>query len=725
LNLLRRYNSLTLATRILLSLTLGVLCGLFFGEGAAMLHPIGTAFIRLLQMSVLPYVAVSLIACLGGMTLQEAGRLASRTGIVLLVTWVIAVSIVLLMGLGFPDWEKASFFSSSVLEAPAQIEFVELYIPANPFHALANGIVPAVVVFSVLLGIALMNVPGKDPLVRGLASLSTALTRVSALVVHVAPLGVFAISASAAGTMTVEEFGNLQVYFMAYIAAWSVMTFVLLPLLVTSFTPLSYRDVVGHTHGALLTAFATGSVFVVLPVLSRNITELLEKAGLENDKANSAVNVIVPTSFSFPSAGTLLVLAFIPFAAWAADQPLSLGQLGSLALAGPASFFSSVMMAIPFLLDLYRLPADLFQQFIVADVVVTRFTNLASAMHTVVLGILGALWMNDRTRFNKRKALRLLVLTVVLPVSAIVGARLLSTAVIDRQYGGYQEFVELDLIVEQVPATLIKDPPAPGPPVAPAGVDDIVERGVLRVGYLKDSLPFAFVNSDARLVGFDVAMAHTLARELDVELEFVLVPAGEVATRLDAGQIDMAMSGLGITTDRARKVEFTRPYLDVTISFIVLDHRRGEFSDMEKVSALAAPRIGVLADPYYSERLQVHLPNAIIVPLQSAREFFAQDQTADEAIDALVFSAEAGSAWSLVYPQYSVAIPRPVVIKQPLAIAAARGNTDLVGFMNNWIELKRSDGTVDRFFRHWITGDDIRPTGQRWSIIRDVLHWVD
>ena len=83
---------------------------------------------------VLPYVAVSLIACLGGMTLSDAGRLATRTGLVLLVTWVIAISIVMVIGLGFPDWEKASFFSSSALEAPVQIQFVELYIPANPFN---------------------------------------------------------------------------------------------------------------------------------------------------------------------------------------------------------------------------------------------------------------------------------------------------------------------------------------------------------------------------------------------------------------------------------------------------------------------------------------------------------------------------------------------------------------------------------------------------------------
>ncbi len=52
-------------------------------------------------------------------------------------------------------------------------------------------------------------------------------------------------------------------------------------------------------------------------------------------------------------------------------------------------------------------------------------------------------------------------------------------------------------------------------------LDAILERGTLRVGYLHDSLPFAFLNQREELVGFDVALMHQLARELGVTLEFV------------------------------------------------------------------------------------------------------------------------------------------------------------------------------------------------------------
>ena len=56
--------------------------------------------------------------------------------------------------------------------------------------------------------------------------------------------------------------------------------------------------------------------------------------------------------------------------------------------------------------------------------------------------------------------------------------------------------------------------------------------------------------------------------------------------------------------------------------------------------------------------------------LNSAREFF---EPRGEELDALVFSAEAGSAWSLLYPAYTVAIPQPDVLAVPLAYPMPRG----------------------------------------------------
>ena len=70
------------------------------------------------------------------------------------------------MPLTFPAIESASFFSTTLVEERPPVDFLALYIPSNPFHSLANNVVPAVVLFSALLGVALMGVEKKEPLLE-------------------------------------------------------------------------------------------------------------------------------------------------------------------------------------------------------------------------------------------------------------------------------------------------------------------------------------------------------------------------------------------------------------------------------------------------------------------------------------------------------------------------------------------------------------------------------
>jgi L-cystine uptake protein TcyP (sodium:dicarboxylate symporter family) len=76
-----------------------------------------------------------------------------------------------------------------------------LYIPANPFYALANNLVPAVVLFSIAIGVVLIGVRNEDSVLNGMNILIDSLMRVANFIVKLAPIGVFAITASASGTM--------------------------------------------------------------------------------------------------------------------------------------------------------------------------------------------------------------------------------------------------------------------------------------------------------------------------------------------------------------------------------------------------------------------------------------------------------------------------------------------------------------------------------------------
>jgi ABC-type amino acid transport substrate-binding protein len=217
-------------------------------------------------------------------------------------------------------------------------------------------------------------------------------------------------------------------------------------------------------------------------------------------------------------------------------------------------------------------------------------------------------------------------------------------------------------------------------------------------------------------------MAHTLARELGVALAFVPITRASMVEQLQNGYCDIVMSGLPVTTDSAVEMAFSTPYLEQTMAFLVKDHRRREFSSREAIRRLTAPRIGVLNIPYYIDALHHYLPHATLIILNTVTEFFEQHS---EDLDAFLFVAEAGSAWTLLYPAYSVVVPQPDVFVIPLAYPMARGDPELVNFINTWIALKKRDRTIAALYDHWILGKNAVPQPRRWSVIRNVLHWVD
>ena len=85
--------------------------------------------------------------------------------------------------------------------------------------------------------------------------------------------------------------------------------------------------------------------------------------------------------------------------------------------------------------------------------------------------------------------------------------------------------------------------------------------------------------------------------------------------------------------------------------------------------------------------------------------------------------AEARSAWSLVYPEYAVVVPPPAV-SIPLTYPRARADQELFDYVNALIDLKKMDGTLKKLYDYWVLGRFAADTQPRWSVIRNVLHWV-
>ena len=716
---------LSLTTLTLTGLGLGIAVGLFFGEYAAGLQPIGDGFIMLLQMAVLPYFLITLILGLGSIDLETAKALGLRGAAVLILLWSMCFIVIFAMPLGFPELETASFFSTSSVQTHEELDFLRLYIPANPFNTLSEGILPGVVIFGLSMGIALIGVADKTALIDTLTSMQTALVRITQFIVKLTPIGVFALAAAAAGTMTVEEFGRLQVYLIAYTVGALLLTFWLVPMLISVLTPFTYGEVFKAARDPLVMGFTTGNLLVVLPLLTERIKQLFHHRQVGDENTDSLVGITVPIGYPFPDIGTLLIMLFVPFAAWFSGSPMSFQDYPSFAIVGFFSFFGSIEIGMPFLLDQLRIPKDMFQLYLMTLVYVSRFATLLAVAHVTGLAILATCAVSRLITINIRRLMLFAVVSAVFLISAVGGTRLLLGYIVDAEYKKDILVASTNWYGDPLPAKVRMDIPDAQEPLIPRGqslLDVIRNRGVLRVGYVKDALPFSFFNNDEELVGLDVEMAHLMARDLGVDLEFVPFTYPTLHEQMEARHFDIAMSGILATPDTAAKIALTKPYMEVNLAVVVEDHRRREFDTIEKIEAMPKLRAQVLGADYLSRTIEEMLPNIETVTVESPQIFF---EGGFLEFDGLVMSAEAGSTWTLLNPGFSVVVPQPVSGAIPVAYAITSHDDAMQDYVDRWIDYHKGGGSIQRLYDHYILGKESGKSNPRWSVLRNVLKWVD
>jgi Na+/H+-dicarboxylate symporter/ABC-type amino acid transport substrate-binding protein len=714
------------STKILVGLVSGAFVGVFFGEHAGALKIAADGFVKLLQMAVLPYITISIITSLGTLRYDQAKTLGLRAGAVLGGLWCIALLFAFLIPVAFPEIETASFFSTTLVERRQPFNFIDIFIPSNPFNSLANNIVPAVVLFSVFLGIALIGVERKQILLDVLAVAKEGLSNATKFIVTLTPYGIFAIAANTAGTLNLEQLGRIQVYLITYVLMALLVALWVLPGLVAALTPFRYRDVLGPTRDALITAFMAGNLFIVLPILIHSCKELLQQLRPTDENAAALPDVIVPVSFNFPHTGKLLSLSFIVFAGWFADAAVAVSQYPQLALTGLLTFFGSTSAAVPFLLDLFRIPADTFQLFLATSVINVRFGALLAAVHTVTVALLGSAAILGAVRFNGARIMRYLIITVVLSAALLGGLRTLFSTALKQSFAGEELVYGMRSLMNFSEPRIVKQADLRDDAGGETSsiLNAIKKRGVLRVGVFTDRLPFVFLNREQKLVGFDVEMAHHLARDLGVKVEFVELEALAALTPLlAAGRIDLAMTGLPVTPERAGEMSFSVPYLDETLGFVVKDYLRDRFSSWANIRELGSFAVKIPNLPYYVDQIRRRAPTLKLDLVETLNEI--ENGLRQATLDAVVLPAERGSVLTLLYPKYTVVVPEPDTVKIPLAYPVARRDQEWTQFVNTWIELKRRDGTIDALYGHWILGKHADKREPRWSVIRNLLHWVD
>ena len=390
-------------------------------------------------------------------------------------------------------------------------------------------------------------------------------------------------------------------------------------------------------------------------------------------------------------------------------------------------------------------------------------------MFTLTLTLLGAFSMSGLLKLNFAKLLRYIALTILLLGITVIGLRTVLLKSIDNTYdkdklianmalmhdrvpekvhhrsqgtpsvrmdmttsldakltksvsGDSRKANRLRMLYGHVPSNILRSLPA-SEPAAVAGkrLETIVERGVMRICYNENDVPFSYFNHGGDLVGLDIELFHILAHDMKVTLEMVPSSWKTVVRQLNNGECDIGTTQ-AMTPEAALNGAFTSPVMDRTAAFLVKDYKRADFSTSEALHQLKAPTLGAVNEPYVVESLQNWLPHAILHDVNTAKEFIEEY---GDKLDAYVTTVEKAGAWSLLHPEYSVVIPVPDVIKFPAAFPIPHGEESLEDFMSIWISMKEKDRTIQKAYDYWVLGKQFEKKQPRWSIIRDVLHWVE
>ncbi len=129
---------------------IGILVGLFLGDYAHLIRPVGEVYVLLLEVAVYPYLICSLLHGLGSMAPAQAWRLFRSGWKFYVALWGITFGLLILLAHGIPQASSISLVADAAEKGSPGL--LEILIPSDPFTALSRNYVPAVVLFCLFYG---------------------------------------------------------------------------------------------------------------------------------------------------------------------------------------------------------------------------------------------------------------------------------------------------------------------------------------------------------------------------------------------------------------------------------------------------------------------------------------------------------------------------------------------------------------------------------------------
>jgi len=360
---------------VLVAIVLGAIFGSFLPELALQQKVVGTIFVDLLKMLVVPLVFASIyISILGLGSIEHLKRMGIKTIGLYMLTTALAVLLAIIamniFNIGEQVTNEGLEYAKAATIAPFSAEAMILsFIPTNIFASLSNGSMMQIIVFAIFFGVASLHLPAKsqEPLVALFTSVSDAMLVIAEWIIKLTPIGVFSLISYVIADQGIEVILGLYKYLLLVIGVYLVHGLITLPLVLRFFTKVNPYKYLSSIREAPIMAFSTASSAATLPISMRVAEEI---GGIDKKTASFVLPLGATVSMDGTAAYLSIAILYIANLAGASlnfgDQIL-LGVTVVTLSVGVAALPSASLVMMVVILNQLGLPVEYIALIVAVD----------------------------------------------------------------------------------------------------------------------------------------------------------------------------------------------------------------------------------------------------------------------------------------------------------------------------------------------------------------------
>ncbi len=209
-------------------------------------------------------------------------------------------------------------------------------------------------------------------------------------------------------------------------------------------------------------------------------------------------------------------------------------------------------------------------------------------------------------------------------------------------------------------------------------LDEIIADGTINIGVFSDKYPFGYVDENGEYQGYDVYFARRIGEDLGVKVNFVSTEAANRVEYLETGKVDIILANFTVTPERAEKVDFALPYMNVALGVVSPDSR--VITDLSQLGP--EDRVIVISGTTAEDYLIKNNPE---ITLQKY-DTYANAKNALENGNAVAWANDNTEviAFALENEGFTVGIPS-LGSRDTIAPAVSKGNETLLNWLNDEI----------------------------------------